>query len=103
MPPFVYLLLTLLLELPVIYLFYKKQSPYALAVGALLSLFTWPLLHLLLYNYHIPVALLEAGIALTEGLGLWLLLDGRWQKAFGVGILANGISYGAGLLLNHYL
>jgi hypothetical protein len=100
MPPFGYLLLTWLLELPVVYLFYKKQGRYALVVAALLSLFTWPLLHLLLYNYRPNLHLLEAGVALVEGLGLWLLLGRPWYKAWGVAILANGISYGAGLLID---
>jgi len=103
MPLFGYFVLTLLLELPFVYFFFKKQVPYALAVSFLLNLFTWPLLHILLYSTHININVLEAGVAVTEGLGYWLLLDCRWQKAWGISILANGVSYGVGVLLNHYI
>jgi hypothetical protein len=50
MPFYCYFLLTLLLELPIVLLFFKKQRKQVLLVGFLLNLFTWPLLHVLLSN-----------------------------------------------------
>jgi hypothetical protein len=81
---------------------FKKELPYAMVVAFLLNLFTWPLLHVLLHYTNININILELGVAATEGLGFWLLLGCRWQKAWGVAILANGCSYGAGVLLNKY-
>jgi hypothetical protein len=103
MPFYCYFLLTLALELPLVLLFFKKEWKQALPVGFLLNLFTWPLLHILLYNTKIDINLLEAGVAITEGLGYWLLLGCRWQKALLVSFLVNAFSYGAGLLLNNYI
>jgi hypothetical protein len=103
MPLIYYFLLTLVLELPWVYLFFKKELPYAMVVAFLLNLFTWPLLHVLLHYTSININILELGVAATEGLGFWLLLGCRWQKAWGVAILANGFSYGVGVLLNTYI
>lgn len=77
--------------------------PYALIVALLLNLFTWPLLHVLLHYTNIHTHVLELGVALTEGLGFWLLLPCRWQKAWGLAFLANGCSYGLGVLINRFI
>jgi hypothetical protein len=103
MPLIYYFLLTLLLEMPWVYFFFKKEIPFALVVALLLNLFTWPLLHVLLYYTGININVLELGVALTEGLGFWLLLSCRWQKAWGLAFLANGCSYGLGLLINQFI
>jgi hypothetical protein len=103
MPFYCYFLLTLALELPIVLLFFKTQWKQALLVGFLLNLFTWPLLHVLLYNAEININLLEIGVALAEGAGYLLLLNCRWQKAFFISFLVNGFSYGFGLILNNYI
>ncbi len=103
MPFYFYFLSTLVLELPVVLLFFKKEWKYALLTGFLLNLFTWPLLHVLLFYTSINVNLLEIGVACTEGLGYFLLMKCRWTKAFGVAFLVNAFSYGVGIVLNQYL
>jgi hypothetical protein len=103
MPFYCYFLLTLVLELPIVLLAFKKERKQVLLVGFLLNLFTWPLLHVILYSTAININVLEAGVAITEGAGYWLLLQCRWQKAFLLSFLVNGLSYGAGLILNNYI
>jgi hypothetical protein len=103
MPFYFYFLLTLILELPIVLLFFKKQWKFALLIGILLNLFTWPLLHLLLYCTNIDINILETGVAVAEGLGYCIFMECRWQKGFGVSFLANGFSYGVGVLINMYL
>ena len=95
--------LTLLLEFPVILLLYRKEWKKAVVPCLLLNLFTWPLLHYLLWTTDISINLMEFGIALLESIGYKLLLKGSWGRALAAGFLANGISYGAGLLINSYI
>lgn len=97
-----YFILTLVLELPVVCLFYKREWRSALLIGSLLNLFTWPLLHILLYYTNINIHLLETGVALVEGIGYAIFMKGKWTKAMLVSFLANGFSYGVGLLLTKF-
>lgn len=100
MPFYFYFFLTLLLELPIVLLFFKKQWKFALLIGVLLNLFTWPLLHVLMYYSAIDINVLEVGVALSEGLGYWIFMQCTWQKGFGVSFFVNGFSYGIGILIN---
>ncbi len=99
----VYFFVTLLIELPIVYLFFKKQWRFALLIGALLNLFTWPLLHVALFYTGIDITVLEITVALTEATGYALLLQCGCKKALLLGFTANGISYGIGIILNYYL
>jgi hypothetical protein len=94
--------LTLVLEAPVVWLGYRNGWKKAVLPFLLLNLFTWPLLHYLLLITDIDINWLEAGVALTEGTGFYLLVERKAAKALLVSLLANGFSYGAGLIINHY-
>ena len=103
MPFYFYFLLTLLIEMPVVLLCFKKQWKQALLFGFLLNLFTWPLLHVFIFKTSVDINILELAVAVTEGIGYWIFLQCGWKKAFAVSFLANGLSYGIGLLINNYL
>ena len=98
-----YFLVTLLIELPIVLLFFRKKWKFALLIGFLLNLFTWPLLHILLFYTGININILELGIAITESTGFYLLMQCSWKKALALGFLANAISYGVGILLNQLI
>ena len=101
MPFYCYFLLTLLLELPIVCWFFKPQWKYALLIGGLLNLFSWPLLHWFIYTTNLPIFILEIGVVLVEAIGFRIFLTGSYKKALGVSLLANGFSYGVGLLINY--
>ena len=103
MNPWVFFLLTLVLEYPVILFFYKKQWKEVAIPFLLLNLFTWPLLHFLLLTTHISLPVMELGVALAEMTGYKLLMRSSWRKSFAAAFIANGLSYGAGLLINNYI
>lgn len=103
MNPWWYFALTLLLEIPVALYGYKKERKTALVTCLLLNLFTWPLLAYLLISTAMDLEILEAGVLLVEMTGYKYLMNSRWGKAFLVAFIANGLSYGAGLLINTYL
>ena len=95
--------LTLLIEFPLILLFYYKQWKEILVPFVLLNLFTWPLLHFLLLTTDISLSLMELGVALAEMAGYKLLMKSSWGRSFAAAFIANGVSYGAGLLINNYI
>lgn len=103
MPIYFYFLMTILIEMPVVLLFFRKQWKPVLLIGFLLNLFTWPLLHVLLFSTNANINILEMGVALTEGTGYWIFMQCGWRKAYAVSFLVNGLSYGIGLLINNYL
>jgi hypothetical protein len=98
-----YFILTLLIELPIILGLFKIDKKYVFTCTFLLNLFTWPLLHVLLFYTKINLNSLEVGVALVESIGFYFLFDCGWKKALLAGFLANAISYGIGLLINNYL
>ena len=99
MNPWWFFGLTLVLEAPVIALFYRGQWKEAALPFLLLNLFTWPLLHYLLQTTDLPLPLMELGVALAEMTGYALLVRGGWGKAFLAAFAANGFSYGVGLII----
>jgi len=100
MPLYFYFLLTLIIELPIVVLYFKTQWKQALLIGFLLNLFTWPLLHVFLFETYVNVNLLEIIIAITEGIGYFLLMKCKWWKALLLSFFVNGLSYCAGFLIN---
>lgn len=98
-----YFVLTLVLELPVVLFFFKADWKFVLLIGFLLNLFTWPLLHILLFYTGININILEIGVAITESTGYYLLMQCSWKKAIALGFTANAVSYGIGLLLNNFI
>ena len=98
-----YFILTLVIELPVVILFFKSDWKFALLIGFLLNLFTWPLLHIFIYYTAVNINILEFGVSVTESIGYYLLMQCSWKKALALGFTANAISYGVGIILNNYL
>lgn len=103
MPIWSYFILTVVIELPIVVMFFKKEWKYALLIGFLLNLFTWPLLHVFLFSTAININLLELGIAVAESIGYRLLMKCSWKKGLLVGFAANAVSYGIGEILNNYI
>ncbi|MGG9960471.1 hypothetical protein [Ferruginibacter sp. SUN106] len=98
-----YFAVTLVIELPIVLFFFKKERKFALLIGFLLNLFTWPVLHILLFYTSININILEIGVAITESIGYYLLMQCSWKKALALGFMANAMSYGIGLILNNYI
>jgi hypothetical protein len=103
MSPWLFFVLTLVLEYPVILFFYRKQPKEVTLPFLLLNLFTWPLLHFFLLTTDISLPFMELGVALTEMTGYKLLMKSSWKKSIAAAFIANGLSYGAGLLINNYI
>lgn len=101
MNPWWFFLLTLVLEFPVVLLFYKNQWKEVVIPFLLLNLFTWPLLHFLLLSTGFPLPVMELGVAMAEMAGYKILMKSSWKKSLVTSFLANGISYGTGIIINN--
>ena len=101
MPLYFYFFITLIIELPLVIFYFRKQWRQALAAGFLLNMLTWPLLHIFLFETTLNIPLLEAGVAIIEGVGYFLLMKCKWWKGILLSIFVNGLSYGIGILINN--
>ena len=100
MPLYFYLMLTLLIELPIVVVYFRRQWKLALIIGFFLNLLTWPLLHLLLIETNIKIYILEILVAIVEAAGYLIFMKCTRSQAIILSFIVNGMSYGAGLLLN---
>ena len=88
------LLLTILLELPIIALFFKrKKRPAAVMNALMINLISWPLAHILKISTELNVYLIEMIVVTGEGIALWLLTGCGWQKGIIMSVIANTISF----------
>jgi len=88
------LLLTLLVELPIIGFFFRKRKRKgALMVGLLVNLITWPLVNIIRLNTDWNLNMVEIGVVVIEGLAYWLFLGRNITKAVLITVLANGASF----------
>lgn len=97
-----FFVITLVIEAPVVLYAFRKELKKAVFPFLLLNFFTWSLLHLLLVETTMDANWLEAGVALTEAVGYKLFMRCSWTKALVIAVIANGLSYGAGLLISHF-
>ena len=98
---FKYFILTLILELPIVLLAYRRNTGKVLIVSFLLNLLTWPLITLLYNNTNIHLLILELFVFITEGVGFKIFFNGKWSKAMLVSFLANGFSLLVGFLISY--
>jgi hypothetical protein len=99
MPLYAYFVFTLLIEMPLVLWLVNGNWKEKLLVGFLLNLFTWTLLHLIYLNTNANIYVLEISVALVEAVGYQLFFKNGWVKSMLIAFLANGLSYGVGLLM----
>jgi hypothetical protein len=88
------LLLTLLLELPVVgFFFRRKKRKNAYIVAFLANVITWPVINVLRLNTDINLNVVEIGVVVFEGIAYWIFLEAGWKKGFIMSIVANLISF----------
>lgn len=87
-------LLTLLIELPIIAIFFKrKKRQSALMQALMINLITWPIAHILRLTTDININYIEIGVVIIEGFGYWMLTQCGWKKGFLMSIIANLASF----------
>ena len=98
----VYAGLTILIELPVFLLFWRKEGWWqAIVFCILLNGFTNPLLNLAIASYDANVYVLELVVVAVEMLAAMLVFRAKFTQALFFSISANALSYFSGVLLFH--
>ena len=88
------LLLTILLELPIVGFFFRKRKRKpALIVAFFLNIITWPLVNIIRLNTSWNLDIVEIFVVLLEGTGYWLVLNIGWKKGFLISLIANAASF----------
>jgi hypothetical protein len=101
--PLIYFVLTVAIELPVIVWLLRGSTAEKIRIGFALHLFTWSLLQVLWALTETRLYYLEIVVVMLEGICYQLFFENGWKRSLLVSLLANSLSYGAGLLLNPYI
>ena len=87
-------LLTLLIELPILVLFFKrKKRKEALLMAVLINIISWSIAHIILFSSDLPVYYVGIGLAVGEAVAFTLLLECDWKRAITLSLLANSLSF----------
>ena len=93
----IYFALTLLVEIPIYYLF--KRTPFVFTVLTLFlsNAFTWSCLHIFLHYYNWNIYILEFIIIWVEAVILNLFLVGSFPKSVVISFVQNAASFFLGV------
>jgi hypothetical protein len=88
------LLLTLLIEIPMVGFFFKKRKRRSAYLACLFVNFvSWPLFHIIRLNTSWDITLVTIVLVALEGLGYWFILNVNWKKASLITLAANAASF----------
>jgi hypothetical protein len=97
------LLLTLLIELPVVAFFFKRKArEHAVLTAFLVNIVTWPLVQVVVFSTDVTRQnfFLELAVILVEAIAYKIWLECTWKKSFLMSAIANLMSYAGGVILN---
>ncbi len=88
------LLITLLIELPIIALFFRrKKRQKAILMGLLINIISWSVIHIIFFTFDVNILYVATGIAVGEAIAFHQLLDCNWTKAIILSLVVNCLSY----------
>ena len=88
------LLLTILLELPIVGFFFKrKKRGNALLICFVVNIITWPLVNVIRLSTDWNMNIVEIGVVVTEAVAYSFLLQCGWRKGFLMSVAANTVSF----------
>ena len=89
--------LTLIIELIVFILVFRKNYLRLIIYVLLINLFTWPIANLV-YAFWPNLIIIELAVVLIESFLIKILLETSYKKALIISFIANFISFLAGML-----
>ena len=98
---FKYLFLTMLIEIPIYFLFDRKRVAFPILILILANCFTWPLLNILYQTTTIHLLVLESGVTLTEAFIIFYFLEQKFSKALLISFIQNSVTTFIGIYINH--
>ncbi len=98
---FWYLLLTMVIEIPVYFLFDRRTIFYTIFILILANCLTWPIMNILYQHTQIHLLVLETGVTLVEAFIIYTFLDQPKIKALLISLIQNTITTMIGVWINH--
>lgn len=96
-----YLALTMLIEIPIYFLFDRNKVLFSILILVLANCFTWPIINILFQTTNIPLLILESGVTLVEAFIIYKFLGQKFLKALLISLIQNSITTFIGIYINH--
>ena len=88
------LLLTLLIELPIIALFFKRKKRQSVTLmSALINIISWSVAHIIIFSSDINIYYITIVLAIVEAIAFKWILPCTWKKAIVISIIVNCLSF----------
>ena len=98
---FKYLFLTMLIEIPIYFLFDRNKIAFSVLILVLANCFTWPLLNILFQTTQIHLLILESGVTVAEAFIIYYFLEQKFSKALLISFIQNSVTTLLGIWINH--
>ena len=86
--------LTVLIELPIIALFFKRKKRQSVILMALLiNIISWAVAHIIFFSFDIDMRYVAIVLAIGEAIAFKQLLECNWKKAFLMSLIVNSLSF----------
>lgn len=87
-------LLTILIELPIIALFFKRKKRQAAVLMALLiNVISWSVAHIIFFSTDFNIYYAAIGLAIGEAIAFHKFLECTWKKAIIMSLIVNSLSF----------
>jgi ABC-type thiamin/hydroxymethylpyrimidine transport system permease subunit len=87
-------LITILIELPIIAIFFKrKKRQAALGMALLINIISWSITHIIFFTFDINMYLVAIVLGIGEAIAFHFLLPCNWRKAFIISLIVNSLSF----------
>ena len=86
--------LLILVELPILVLFFKrKKRQNAVYMGLLINIISWSVAHVIFFSTEVNIYYIQGLIIIGEAIAFNKLLEVTWKKAIIMSLLLNTLSY----------
>lgn len=96
-----FLALTMLIEIPIYFLFDRSKVLFSILILVLANCFTWPIINILYQTTNIHLLVLESGVTLIEAAIIHFFLAQKFSKALLISFIQNGITTAIGIYINN--
>ena len=87
-------LLTVLIELPIIALFFKrKKRRLAIPIALVINIISWSVSHIIFFTTDTNMNYVAIGLGIGEAIAFHKFLECNWKKAIVLSLLVNCLSF----------
>ena len=88
------LIIKILIELPIIALFFKRKKRESVLLMALaINIISWLVAHILFFSTDINIYYIATGLGIGEAIAFYILLEYNWKKMILLALIVNSLSF----------